>query len=97
MIETSRFGTMGRRLAVPFLFLIFTMKKTLFDTSTLTNSQKVQGKYFLVVLPFIIGSIFIFDSWFARGFWIIAFIVAASKAAEKAVTRKAHEKILNQE
>lgn len=73
------------------------MKKPLFDTSTLTKSQKVQGKHLLIVLPFIIGCLFVFDSWFARGFWIIAFIVAASKTAEKEIRRKVQETLLDSE
>jgi hypothetical protein len=72
------------------------MKKPLLDTSTLTNSQKIQAKYFFVALPFMFICLFLFESWFARGFWIVAILIASAKAGEKAVKKAATEKVVNQ-
>lgn len=73
------------------------MKKTLFDTSTLSNSQKVQLKYFLIMLPFMLTCLFLFESWFAKGFWILVFLIAGGKSAEKEIEKKLKEKMFNKE
>ena len=86
----------GTQISRPF-FIFNSMKKPLIDTSTLTNSQKIQARYFFISLPFILACLFIFDSWVGRGFWILVILISVGKAAEQSIKRKVQEKLLDKD